>query len=110
MARRAIRGRLADALAYASVICRAPRASPRLRTQLDAVLGAIPVLPLEGAVDRHYAVLRLALEKGGRLSGQNDLLIAAHALALDAVLVSDNEREFRRVPGLKLQNWARGKG
>lgn len=51
--------------------------------------------------------MRAALEYGGLLIGANDMLIAAHALALDCTLVTDNEREFRRVPGLRVENWLR---
>lgn len=54
--------------------------------------------------DRHYADVRLALRQGRNI-GPNDLWIAAHALALDAVLVTANESEFARVPGLKIENW-----
>lgn len=52
-----------------------------------------------------YGRIRAYLRKKGTPIGANDLLIAAHALALDAVLVSDNTKEFLRVPGLKLENW-----
>jgi len=58
----------------------------------------------EGA-DRHYARLRLELERKGTPIGANDMLITAHALALDAVLVTDNVREFSRVKGLRMENW-----
>ena len=54
--------------------------------------------------DRRYAEVRLALRKGQDI-GPNDLWIAAHALALDAILVTANESEFSRVPGLKIENW-----
>lgn len=56
--------------------------------------------------DQHYAAIRVALERAGTPIGGNDLLIAAHALALDATLVTANEREFRQVPGLRVENWA----
>jgi tRNA(fMet)-specific endonuclease VapC len=49
--------------------------------------------------------LRATLERRGKLIGPNDLMIAAHALALDAVLVTDNLSEFTRVDGLKVENW-----
>jgi tRNA(fMet)-specific endonuclease VapC len=54
-----------------------------------------------------YAELRADLEKRGQLIGPNDMLIAAHALALDAILVTDNVREFKRVKGLRIENWLR---
>jgi tRNA(fMet)-specific endonuclease VapC len=55
--------------------------------------------------DRHYAELRAELERRGTPIGGNDMLIAAHALALGCTLVTANEREFRRVPGLRVENW-----
>ncbi|MBE2282572.1 MAG: PIN domain-containing protein [Prosthecobacter sp.] len=55
---------------------------------------------------RQYGVVRSALESKGRSIGPNDLLIAAHALALSAVLVTNNTKEFRRVRGLACENWA----
>lgn len=54
--------------------------------------------------DRRYAEVRRALRKGQNI-GPNDLWIAAHALALDAILVTANESEFSRMPGLKIENW-----
>jgi tRNA(fMet)-specific endonuclease VapC len=85
----------------------ARRESARLTTQLEAVLGALEALPLERPVDETYGQLRAKLEKAGRIIGANDLLIAAQAIALDMVLVSDNAREFGRVAGLKTENWLR---
>lgn len=54
----------------------------------------------------HYGRIRSALEKSGKTIGPLDLLIAAHALALDATLITHNTREFRRVPDLKVEDWA----
>lgn len=69
-------------------------------------LDLLKIWPVTPPVDECYADVRLALRQGQNI-GPNDLWIAAHALALDAVLVTDNEREFSRVPGLKLENWVR---
>jgi tRNA(fMet)-specific endonuclease VapC len=85
----------------------AKKGSPRLSAQLEAVFGALEVMPLEPPADIAYGDLRAALEKSGRLIGPNDLLIAAQSLALEMVLVTDNEREFERVDGLKVENWLR---
>ena len=85
----------------------AKRQSPRLTTQLDAVLGALEVVPFESPADATYGALRARLEGAGRPIGGNDLLIAAHALALGYTMVSDNEREFARIPGLPHENWLR---
>ena len=65
------------------------------------------MLAIDDAVAPHYARVRHHLERLGTPIGPNDLLIAAHALALDAVLITDNENEFRRVPGLQVENWLR---
>ena len=53
-----------------------------------------------------YGDVRSSLEKRGEVIGAHDLLIAAHALSLDRILVTNNEREFKRVEGLKVDNWA----
>jgi tRNA(fMet)-specific endonuclease VapC len=81
--------------------------SPRLAAQLQAVLGAIEVLALEAPVDAAYGAIRASLEKKGQPIGANDLLIAAHALALGLTVVTDNEREFLRVDDLRVENWLR---
>ena len=81
------------------------RGSARLTRQLEAVLSAIETLPLAAPADRHYGMIRRALERIGRPIGHNDLLIAAHALALDTALVTNNVREFARVPGLTVERW-----
>jgi tRNA(fMet)-specific endonuclease VapC len=81
--------------------------SARLVTQLERVLAELVVLPLTEPSDTVYARTRADLEAVGTPIGANDLLIATHALALDCILVTDNEREFRRVPGLRVENWLR---
>lgn len=81
------------------------RGSPRLERQLETVLRALDVLPLEPPADERYAELRLVLERAGTPIGPNDMLIAAHALALDLMLVTGNLREFTRVPALQAVNW-----
>lgn len=67
----------------------------------------VSVLPLEAPAALTYARLRADLEGRGQTIGGNDLLIAAHALTIDAVMVTDNVREFGRVPGLRVENWLR---
>jgi tRNA(fMet)-specific endonuclease VapC len=81
------------------------RGSERLTTQLQIILSAIETLPLEEPADRQYAKLRKYLENHGTPIGPNDMLIAAHALALDCTVITANVREFSRVPGLKVENW-----
>jgi tRNA(fMet)-specific endonuclease VapC len=83
----------------------AKRGSRRLTRQVEAVLGAMTILPFETGADRHYAAIRTALERRGAIIGAHDMLIAAHARALEAICVSDNVTEFGRVPSLKVENW-----
>lgn len=85
----------------------AKKASPRLTAQLEAVLGVLEIITLEVPADASYGAARVALEAAGTPIGANDLLIAAQALALDMIVVTDNEREFARVDGLRHENWLR---
>ena len=86
----------------------AKKGSPRLTAQLEAVLGALEVLPFETPADATYGLLRARLEQAGLPIGGNDLLIAAQAVALSHTLVTDNEREFARIDDLACENWLRG--
>lgn len=81
------------------------RGSAKLTRQVEAVLGAMQILPFEADADRHYAAIRAALERKGTPIGANNMLIAAHARALGAVCVTGNVAEFKRVPALKVENW-----
>jgi len=65
----------------------------------------VPVLPIPENTGDTYGAIRALLESKGTPIGNNDLWIAAHAKATALTLVTDNEREFQRVPGLKIQNW-----
>jgi tRNA(fMet)-specific endonuclease VapC len=85
----------------------AKKASARIAQRVEGVLTRLPVLPFEADMDRHYATVRCELERRGATIGALDMLIAAHALTLDAVLVTDNVREFERVEGLRVENWLR---
>ncbi|HWA23503.1 MAG TPA: type II toxin-antitoxin system VapC family toxin [Caulobacterales bacterium] len=85
----------------------AKKASARLASQLEAVLNALEVIAFEAPADTSYGAARVSVEAAGTPIGANDLLIAAQALALDMIVVTDNEREFRRVDGLKVENWLR---
>src|SRR5438874_12949196 len=85
----------------------AKKGSPRLTARLEAVLSALDVVALEPPVDAVYGALRARLEHVGRSIGANDLLIAAHALALGHTVVTDNEREFSRIDELPIENWLR---
>ncbi len=83
----------------------AKKNSLALTQRVEQLLAIMTVNPLEPDADKYYGQIRADLESKGQLIGQNDLLIAAHALALDVILVTDNVREFARVPNLKLENW-----
>jgi tRNA(fMet)-specific endonuclease VapC len=85
----------------------AKRGSARLTLQLERILSALDVQPFDAPADASYADLRVQLETAGLPIGGNDMLIAAHALSSARVVVTDNEREFARVPGLEIENWLR---
>ena len=85
----------------------AKKGSPRLARQLEAVLGALDVLPFAAPADTAYAEIRTRLERVGRPIGGNDLLIAAQAMALGHTIVTDNDAEFVRIEGLRRENWLR---
>jgi len=84
---------------------RSQRAGALLK--LRQLIHDIPVESLDSAADQAYGEIRATLEKQGRPIGNNDLQIAAHAVALDVTLAAYNEREFRRIPGLSVENWAK---
>lgn len=72
---------------------------------LDEFITLVPVLPLPVDSAQAYGTIRALLESKGMPIGNNDLWIAAHAKAAGMTVVTNNEKEFRRVPGLKVQNW-----
>ena len=73
--------------------------------RLRALMHLLPPLPLPEAAAETYGAIRAELGARGEVISNNDLWIAAHALALGLTLVTNNEKEFRRVRGLKMQNW-----
>ena len=81
------------------------KGSDVLTARVEALLDQIQVAALDRDADRHYGRIRAQLEREGKTIGANDLMIAAHALAQDAVLVTGNVDEFKRVNGLKIENW-----
>lgn len=107
-------GRVGEENVFTSVIVRAEilfglkkRNANELTARVGNILQRIYAAPFEPPADERYAEIRMALSAQGRIIGPNDLFIAAHAMALDSVLVTDNTREFSRIPGLKLENWIR---
>ncbi|GGA93491.1 ribonuclease VapC [Brucella endophytica] len=79
----------------------------RNRAHLATLAGQLPLIGLDAEASRHYGILRTFLERKGTPIGSNDMWIAAQALAIKATLVTNNEREFSRVPGLPVENWLR---
>ena len=80
------------------------RPNQRLRAAYDNIVPLLEVMPLTELVTAHYAQLRTQLETAGTPIGANDMLIAAHALSVDATLVSA-DADFSRVTGLRVENW-----
>jgi tRNA(fMet)-specific endonuclease VapC len=79
--------------------------STRLLKAVEDLLGEIEVLPLEVPADAEYGEIRTQLEAAGKPIGGNDLLIAAHAHAIQATIVTANTNEFKRIRGLNVENW-----
>jgi tRNA(fMet)-specific endonuclease VapC len=83
----------------------ASRAPVKNRRTLERFLTPLIVLPFDDRAAQYYGEVRAYLKQHGTPIGPNDTFIAAHALALGATLITNNEREFRRVPKLKVGNW-----
>jgi tRNA(fMet)-specific endonuclease VapC len=81
--------------------------SARSLATVQEFVRIVPPLPLPENAAEAYGFIRAELESRGEMVGPNDLWIAAHALASGLTLVTNDEREFRRVRGLKMQNWAK---
>lgn len=94
-------------ITYGELVYGVEKSMARTRSfaEMDELAASLPVLSLPKEAGRTYGVIRRELEARGEIIGANDLWIAAHAKALDLVLVTNNEREFRRVHGLKIENW-----
>lgn len=85
--------------------CCAKGGSKRLLEAVERLLGELDVLSLEAPADAEYGRIRAELERKGSPIRGNDLLIAAHALSIEATMVTANVAEFARVDGLNVQNW-----
>ncbi|WP_244490298.1 type II toxin-antitoxin system VapC family toxin [Rhizobium sp. Root483D2] len=92
---------VASELRYGAV----KRGSERLSSLVESTLERLDIIAYEAAAAVHYAEIRDQLSRSGNLIGPMDMLIAAHARALELVLVTDNTREFSRVEGLTIENW-----
>jgi tRNA(fMet)-specific endonuclease VapC len=95
-------------ITYGELLYGAARSTQRAMAleRLRELLHWLPALPLPETAAEAYGTIRAELAAKGEMIGNNDLWIAAHAMAAGLVLVTNNEREFRRVRGLKVQNWA----
>jgi tRNA(fMet)-specific endonuclease VapC len=74
---------------------------------LEMFAQVVPVIPMDPEVASFYGRVRLDLEQRGQIIGANDLWIASHCLQLGLTLVTNNEREFRRIPNLPIENWTK---
>ncbi|KAA0571354.1 type II toxin-antitoxin system VapC family toxin [Azospirillum sp. Sh1] len=83
----------------------AKKGSAKLSRRVEELLSDVTALPFDLPADAEYGSIRAELEAAGHPIGGNDLLIAAHARALDTILVTANLREFQRVRGLSVENW-----
>ena len=72
---------------------------------VEEFVSHLEVLPYDAKASQHYGQIKATLEKKGQLIGENDIHIAAHAISHGLILVSNNVREFKRVPNLALENW-----
>jgi len=79
--------------------------SERNRRSVERALESLIVAPFDRAAAEVYGEVRSTLQRRGTLIGPHDMLIAAHAISLDVPLATNNLREFRRVPGLRVENW-----
>ncbi|MBU3568148.1 type II toxin-antitoxin system tRNA(fMet)-specific endonuclease VapC [Polynucleobacter alcilacus] len=72
---------------------------------IEEFISHLEVLPYNVKASQHYGQIKAALEKKGKIIGENDIHIAAHAIGQGLILVTNNLREFKRVPNLALENW-----
>lgn len=72
---------------------------------IDEFISHLDVLPYDAKASQHYGQIKASLEKRGEIIGENDIHIAAHAISQGLILVTNNVREFQRVPHLALENW-----
>jgi tRNA(fMet)-specific endonuclease VapC len=94
-------------ITYGELLYGAAKSRQRMAAmeQLRELVRLLPAQAMPESAAQSYGAIRADLESKGEMIGNNDLWIAAHALAAGLILVTNNEREFRRVRGLKVQNW-----
>jgi len=98
-----------SAITYGELCYGVSKSSQRARAsaQLEELVRDIPVENLDAVAAQIYGEIRATLEKQGRLIGNNDLWIGAHAMSLGVTLATNNEREFKRIAGLSVENWTK---
>lgn len=98
-----------SAVTLAELRSGAARSPARVRydAMIDTFVARVATIPFDGVASARYGEVRAALEAAGARIGDLDMLIAAHAIASDCVLVTNNTAEFARVPGLSVEDWAR---
>ena len=82
--------------------------SVKIDKNLEAIqdfISHLEVLPYDAKASQHYGQIKAGLEKKGKIIGENDIHIAAHAISQGLILVTNNLKEFKRVPNLALENW-----
>ena len=96
-----------SAITYGELLYGAQKSqqSSKALMNLDGLIGLISPLPISTDVAKYYGQIRSYLEKQGKTIGNNDLWIAAHALSEELILVTNNIKEFAKVPDLKVENW-----
>jgi tRNA(fMet)-specific endonuclease VapC len=106
---KAIRSICISSVTYGELCFGIENSDPRLKeeryAQLVRFAQRLLIDPWNEEAARQYGLIRAFLKREGKIIGNNDLLIAAHARSLDAVLVTNNTKEFSRVPDLTLENW-----
>jgi tRNA(fMet)-specific endonuclease VapC len=98
-----------SAITYGELCYGASKSTERARAlaQIEELTQLIPVESPGPKAAQTYGEIRSRLEKEGRPIGNNDLWIGAHAMVLDVTLATNNEREFKRIPGLRVENWVK---
>ena len=100
-----------DEVALSTIVCAELRygaarlKSRKLANAIESWLALFTIVAWDDAASQSYARIRTAVEARGKPIGNLDLLIAAHALSRDAILVTNNTRHFSQVPGLRIENW-----
>lgn len=106
---KAIRSICISSVTYGELCFGIENSDPRLKkeryAQLVRFAQRLLIDPWNEEAARQYGLIRAFLKREGKIIGNNDLLIAAHARSLDAVLVTNNTKEFSRVPDLTLEDW-----